>query len=125
MRKSVVILMLVSLLTLAVPRAEASGDFASDAGIGIACVFVNILYAPAKIVYATLGGFIGGVAYLLTGANYDVADRIWTPSLGGNYLVTPAHLRNEDTLYFSGTTEPTPSTEAPQSAPAPVGAPHQ
>ena len=36
MRKSLVILMLVSLLTLAVPRAEASGDFASDAGIGIA-----------------------------------------------------------------------------------------
>jgi hypothetical protein len=123
MRKSLVILMLVSLLTLAVPRAEASGDFASDAGIGIACVFVNLLYVPAKIVYATLGGFTGGVAYLLTGANYEVADRIWTPSLGGNYLVTPAHLRNEDTLYFSGTTEPSPSTETPQSAPAPVGAP--
>jgi len=126
MRKSLVILMLVSMLTLAVPRAEASGDFASDAGIGIACVFVNLLYVPAKIVYATLGGFTGGVAYLLTGANYEVADRIWTPSLGGNYLVTPAHLRNEDTLYFSGTTEPSPSAEPPpQSAPAPVGAPQK
>ena len=131
MRKSLVILMLVSLLTLAVPRAEASGDFASDAGIGIACVFVNLLYVPAKIVYATLGGFTGGVAYLLTGANYDVAERIWTPSLGGNYLVTPAHLRNEDTLYFSGTTEPSPSTAAPPSAEAPpsshepVGAPQK
>jgi hypothetical protein len=124
MRKSLVMLMLVSLLTLAVPRAEADGDFASDAGIGIACVFVNLLYVPAKIVYATLGGFTGGVAYLLTGANYEVADRIWTPSLGGNYLVTPAHLRNEETLYFSGTTEPAPSTETPQSAPGPVGAPH-
>ena len=125
MRKSLVILMLVSMLTLAVPRAEASGDFASDAGIGIACVFVNLLYVPAKIVYATLGGFTGGVAYLLTGANYEVAERIWTPSLGGNYLVTPAHLRNEDTLYFSGTTEPSPSAETPQSAPAPVGAPQK
>jgi len=131
MRKSLVILMLVSLLTLAAPKAEASGDFASDAGIGIACVFVNILYVPAKLVYATLGGFTGGVAYLLTGANYEVADRIWTPSLGGNYLVTPAHLRNEDTLYFSGTTEPSPSTAAPPSAEAPpsshepVGAPQK
>src|SRR5262245_41104490 len=125
MRKSLVILMLVSLLTLAVPRAEANGDFASDAGIGIACVFVNILYVPAKIVYATLGGFTGGVAYLLTGANYEVADRIWTPSLGGNYLVTPAHLRNEDTLYFSGTTEAPPSAEAPHNVQEPVGAPQK
>jgi hypothetical protein len=114
MGKSLRILMLVSFLTLAVPRAEAAGDFASDAGVGIACVFVNLLYMPAKIVYATLGGFTGGVAYLLTGANYDVASRIWTPSIGGNYLVTPAHLRNEDTLYFSGTVEP-PQTEAPPS----------
>jgi len=125
MRKSLVILMLVSLLTLAAPRAQAAGDFASDAGIGIACIFVNILYMPAKLVYATLGGFTGGVAYLLTGANYEVADRIWTPSIGGNYIVTPAHLRNEDTLYFSGTTEPPPSAEAPQSVHEPVGAPQK
>ncbi|MET0152969.1 MAG: hypothetical protein ABW298_10235 [Candidatus Binatia bacterium] len=119
MQKSLVILMLVSLLTLAVPRAEAAGDFASDAGVGIACVFVNILYVPAKIVYATLGGFTGGVAYLLTGANYEVADRIWTPSLGGNYLVTPAHLRNEETLYFSGTVEQPQTAGAPQDVPPP------
>ena len=104
MRRSLVTLMLVSSLMLAVPRAEA-GDFASDAGVGIACVFVNLLYVPAKVVYATLGGFTGGLAYLLTGANYEVAEHIWTPSLGGDYLVTTAHLRNEQTLYFSGTVE--------------------
>jgi hypothetical protein len=115
MRKSLVILMLVSLLTLAAPRVEAAGDFASDAGIGVASVFVNILYIPAKAVYATLGGFTGGVAYLLTGANFEVANRIWTPSLGGDWVVTPAHLRNEQTLYFSGTVEP-PQSAAPQDA---------
>src|SRR5262245_46984800 len=123
MRRSLVVLTIVSLLTLAAPRAEA-GDFASDAGMGIATVFVNILYVPAKLVYGTLGGFTGGVAYLLTGANMEVANRIWTPSLGGDWVVTPAHLRNEQTLYFSGTTEPPPCAETPQSAPAPVDAPH-
>ena len=104
MRRWLVTLALVSMLGVVVPRAEAA-DFASDAGIGTACVLVNLLYMPAKIVYATLGGLTGGFAYLLTGLNYDVANRIWTPSLGGNYVVTPAHLRNQQTLYFSGTVE--------------------
>jgi hypothetical protein len=104
MRRWLVTLTLVTLLGAAVPRAEA-GSFGSDAGIGTACVFLNLLYMPAKLVYATLGGLTGGFAYLLTGLNYEVAERIWTPSLGGNYVVTPAHLRNEQTLYFSGTVE--------------------
>ena len=104
MRKGFMTLVLVTLLTAAAPRAEA-GDYAKDAGLGVACVFINVLYMPAKFVYATLGGITGGFAYLLTGLNYDVADKIWAPSLGGNYVVTPAHLRNEQTLYFSGTVE--------------------
>ena len=113
MRKWSVMLILVSVLMVATPRAEA-GDYAKDAGIGTACVFINILYMPAKLVYATLGGLTGGLAYLLTGLNYEVADRVWAPSLGGNYVVTPAHLRNEQTLYFSGTVEEASKSE-PQS----------
>ncbi len=104
MRRWLVMLVLVSMLGGVVPRAGA-GDYASDAGLGTACVFINLLYMPAKLVYATLGGLTGGIAYLLTGLNYDVADRIWAPSLGGNYVVVPAHLRNEQTLYFSGSVE--------------------
>jgi len=105
MRRGVGVMVVGTMLAVAVPRADAAGNYASDAGIGIGCVFVNLLYMPAKFVYATLGGFTGGLAYLLTGANYDVAEKIWTPSLGGNYVVTPAHLRNQQTLYFSGTVE--------------------
>jgi hypothetical protein len=104
MRRWLVTLALVLMLGAVVPRAEA-GDYGSDAGLGTACVFLNLLYMPAKLVYATLGGLTGSFAYLLTGLNYDVANRIWAPSLGGNYVVTPAHLRNEQTLYFSGTVE--------------------
>jgi hypothetical protein len=107
MRRWLVMLVLVSMLGGVVPRAEA-GDYASDAGLGTACVFINLLYMPAKLVYAALGGLTGGVAYLLTGLNYEVADRIWAPSLGGNYVVVPAHLRNEQTLYFSGAVEEEP-----------------
>lgn len=111
MRRWTIALVLFATLGVAVPRAHAEGNYASDAGIGIACVFVNLLYMPAKVVYAGLGGLTGSFAYLLTGLNYDVADRIWAPSLGGNYIVTPAHLRNQQTLYFSGAVEEEPATQ--------------
>jgi hypothetical protein len=115
MRRWVVAMALGAVLTASSARAE--GSYANDAGMGVACVFVNVLYMPAKIVYATLGGLTGGFAYLLTGLYYDVADRIWAPSLGGNYVVTPAHLRNEQTLYFSGTIEE-PAAGGIQESPA-------
>ena len=115
MRRGVGVVLLLATLVVAVPRAHAAGSYASDAGIGTACVFVNLLYMPAKFVYATIGGLTGGIAYLLTGLNYDVADRIWAPSLGGNYVVTPAHLRNQQTLYFSGAVEEEPSSSPPSS----------
>ena len=104
MKKWIVAIVLAVVLGALPPRAEA-GDYVMDAGLGTACVFVNILYMPAKLVYATLGGITGSLAYLLTGFNFEVADHVWAPSLGGNYVVTPAHLRNEQTLYFSGTVE--------------------
>lgn len=101
-KKGIVIAALASVLVAS--PARAAEDYVADWGIGTAAVFVNILYMPAKFVYAGLGGLTGGFAYLLTGLNYEVADRVWAPSLGGNYVVTPAHLRNEETLYFSGST---------------------
>jgi len=110
MRRWIMTLAILSTLAVSVPRAEA-GSYSSDLGIGVGCVFVNLLYMPAKLVYATLGGVTGGFAYLLTGFNYEVAEKVWTPSLGGNYVVTPAHLRNEQTLYFSGTVEEEPQQQ--------------
>jgi hypothetical protein len=109
-RLVVAVVLAAALFAASVARADEGQNgghgYLNDAGMGTACVFVNLLYMPAKLVYATLGGLTGGFAYLLTGLNFEVADRIWSPSLGGNYVVTPAHLRNEQTLYFSGTIQP-------------------
>ncbi len=87
-----------------VPSARA--DFLSDAGVGVATVGANVIYMPAKLTYAALGGITGSFAYVLTGANYQVAERIWTPSLGGNYVLTPNHIRGQETIYFSGPATP-------------------
>ena len=77
-------------------------DFSDDAGMGTATVLANIVYMPTKLVYATLGGLTGSFAYLLTGGNYTAAEKVWTPSLGGNYVLHPEHLRGQEQIYFSG-----------------------
>ena len=77
---------------------NAGGDF----GIGVGTIATNLIYMPAKFVYATLGGLTGGFAYCLTGGRMDIANAVWRPSLGGTYVVTPSMLRGEDPIYFSG-----------------------
>ncbi len=91
------------------PRAGAVERFLEDAGGGVAAVFVNVGYMPVKLVYALLGGLTGGLAYGLTGGNYSIAQSIWTPSLGGTYVVTPAMLRGDESIYFSGESQPSGS----------------
>ena len=84
----------------------ARADFVEDAGMGTAAVLANIFYMPTKLVYATLGGVTGGFAYVLTGANYQVAERVWNPSLGGNYVLNPEQLRGNQPIYFSAPVTP-------------------
>ena len=81
---------------------SARADFSDDVGMGTAAVLANVVYMPTKLVYATLGGVTGSFAYLLTGGNYNAAERVWTPSLGGNYVLSPEHLRGQQQIYFSG-----------------------
>lgn len=82
--------------------AHAVEGYVNDAGIGVATVFANLLYMPAKFTYATLGGLTGGFAFVLTAGRMDVASAIWIPSLGGTYVLTPSMVRGEDPVYFSG-----------------------
>lgn len=92
-------------------RAE-DNQFARDFGLGLGATGANLLYMPTKIVYATLGGITGGFAYGLTGGNIEAARKVWIPSMGGTYVVTPAMLQLEEKVMFSGTTEPRPTEVA-------------
>jgi len=74
----------------------------SDAGYGSLAVLTNLLYMPLKIVYGTVGLVTGSLAYVCTVGNDDVAMSIWDPSLGGTYVVTPAMLRGDEPVLFSG-----------------------
>ena len=95
-----------SVLTVPALAGIARADYLEDAGIGTATVVANVVYIPVKLGYALLGGMTGGVAYVLTGANYNVAERVWVPSMGGNYVLTTDQLRGAEPIQFSAPTRP-------------------
>ena len=94
--------MLGTSLTL-VPR-HASAGYLGEAGLGTASALLTFVYAPLKIVYAAAGGVFGGMGYLLSVGNIDVARKIWIPSLGGTYVITPDMLTGDDVVRVFGST---------------------
>lgn len=82
--------------------AAAEDDMASEAGIGALAALGTLIYGPAKIAYATLGLVFGGAAWGLSGGDNSVLDAVITPSVRGDYVLTPEHVRMERTIEFFG-----------------------
>ena len=55
---------------------------------------------PASFLFGGL--LVGGLAYGFAGGDREVARVVFTPSLLGDYVVTPAHLSREQPLEFFG-----------------------
>ncbi|MGB0911173.1 MAG: hypothetical protein ACPGYT_12490 [Nitrospirales bacterium] len=86
-----------------IPDSTQNSDSSSESlGSHVASGALSILYTPAKLVYAGLGGVFGGLAYILTAGDERAADSIWTGSLQGDFYITPAHLRGDTPLQFMG-----------------------
>jgi hypothetical protein len=85
-------------------------------GYGVGALFANILYVPAKLVYAILGGLVGGGTYLITAGNKQAADTVWRSAWGGDYVVTPQMLAGEQPINFSGPTSTPPENIPPAAA---------
>jgi hypothetical protein len=88
--------------TVAANNEQQESSYWGDAGYGTLAVFANVLYMPVKVVYASLGLLTGSLAYALTVGDSDTAQRVWSPSIGGSYVITPAMLRGDDPLLFNG-----------------------
>lgn len=85
-------------------RPARAADYWSDLGFGVAAVGTNLLYFPFKLVYAAVGGVTGGLAYGLTAGDYEAAQHIWSPSIGGTWVVTPGMLRGSEPFLVTGET---------------------
>lgn len=73
-----------------------------EVGYGIGSALANLVYIPAKVTYAGLGLLTGGLGFVLSAGRADVANNIIYPSIRGNYVVTPSHLKGNDPIYFVG-----------------------
>jgi hypothetical protein len=89
---------------------------AEDLGYGMGSVLASIFYSPAKVTYAGLGLITGGLGFVLTGGNKDVANQIIFPAVKGNYVVTPKHLQGIEPIYFVGPPPPLEEPLQPSSA---------
>lgn len=97
------------------PAQPAVGE---EAGYGFGSVIANLFYMPAKITYAGLGLITGGLGYVFSAGRADVANNIIYPSIRGNYVVTPSHLKGTEPIYFVGAPPPEhePRADVPAAA---------
>lgn len=86
-------------------QQPANGDVNwPGAGYGAAALVGNLLYIPAKLAYAVVGGVVGGGTYLVTAGNTQAANTVWRSALGGDYVLTPQMIAGEQPINFSGPT---------------------
>ena len=62
----------------------------------------NVLYVPAKVLFAGAGAVTSGVAYVTTLGNERVTRRIWDDTTGGDYVITPGMIAGERPVHFVG-----------------------
>ena len=96
----------------------AEQPVSSEAGYGVGAALASVFYIPAKVTYAGLGLLTGGLGWALSGGRADVANNIIYPAIGGNYVVTPSHLKGTEPIYFVGAPPPEtgPRADVPSSA---------
>ena len=104
-------------------NVQPAEPVAEELGWGFGAALASVFYIPAKVTYAGLGLLTGGLGYVLTGGRADVANNIIYPSVRGNYVVTPNHLKGTEPIYFVGAGPDAPEPETIASGPAPAQRP--
>ncbi len=77
---------------------ESAGDGASTPLV----VGANLFYVPAKLGYAGLGA-VTGVLVLGLSQNPTAAGRLWTQTMGGDYLLSGEQVGGDEPVHFMGT----------------------
>ena len=117
--------LMTALMVVALLGAPSAGFAESTAqetgregGLGAAAALSSLIYGPVKLLYATGGLIVGGFAWAFTAGDSQVAEKVFTRSLRGTYVLTPDHLTGEQEIVFIGrdVDEPSAQPEAVASA---------
>ena len=96
---------LVASLAAAPPMALAQEEkepSSSGGFIGVGATLCTLVYSPLKIAYAASGLVVGSLAWVWSFGNRRVTRPIFRAALRGDYVISPAHLRGERRLRFTG-----------------------
>ena len=103
--RSVLIALAAATTFVLTPAPAAAADSAGmEYGLGVGCAFINLIYGPTKMLYATGGAIVSGFAWVFSAGDTDVAKPIWDASMRGDYMVVPDQLRGRKGLDFIGRT---------------------
>lgn len=105
MRKTVRWVVLAFTLTALAASPALADPPTKEAKTGATVVLANVVYMPAKVLYAAGGGLVAGMAYLFSAGDKAVAKPILDASIGGDYIVEPEHLSGDKQLVFFGQSE--------------------
>jgi hypothetical protein len=96
-------LALVAVLTLAPVSARAEEESLAYTGlVGVGTVICTLIYSPIKVAYAATGLVVSGLAWMWTMGDTDVSGRIYSDSVGGDYVLMPSHLEGREDPRFTG-----------------------
>ena len=88
------------------PSEAAPVESAGDGAATPLVVGANLVYLPAKLGYAGLGA-VTGVLVLGLSQNPTAAGRLWTQTMGGDYVLSREQVAGDEPVHFMGT----PSTD--------------
>jgi hypothetical protein len=103
--------LLIALTGNPVIAAETSETATEGAGLQAASWLATVPYGAVKVAYALGGGIVGGLAWIWSGGNTEVAKAVWIPSMTGDYIVQPQNLTGEKPLHFVGGSSEKPQPE--------------
>ena len=82
--------------------AQQTRHAAVHLALGATAALLNFVYGPVKVLYAVAGTATGGLAWVITGGDSDVARTIIQPAVRGDYAIVADNLTADRPLHFVG-----------------------
>ncbi len=68
----------------------------------VGTVLANVLYFPAKVLFAAGGAAVSGIAYVVTLGDESASSEVWQTTVEGDYVVTPDMIEGDRPVRFAG-----------------------